>query len=73
MKCPGQDTRFWDKNSIYDVTCIECGAKIEFFKDDVWRKCRECGKKMPNPKLNLGCATHCPYGEKCIERISKDI
>ena len=66
MKCPGQDSRYWKPGAIFDVTCPECGKKVEFFKDDVTRKCDGCGHRFVNPKMDFGCATYCQYAEKCI-------
>jgi hypothetical protein len=38
---------------------------VEFFKDEVKRKCR-CGHVIVNPKLDFGCAEWCQYAEQCI-------
>ena len=40
MKCPGQDSRYWQSDAIFDAKCPECGADVEFFKDDTTRKCK---------------------------------
>jgi hypothetical protein len=64
--CPGQDTRFWDKTDIFDVPCGECGYAIEFFKDDATRRCPQCGSRVENPNVTLGCAQWCEYAEKCL-------
>lgn len=64
--CPGQDTRFWNKSDIFDVTCSACGYAVEFFRDDATRRCPRCGHKLENPRLTLGCAQWCPYAEKCL-------
>ena len=34
MKCPGQDSRYWKPGAIFEALCPECGAGVEFFKDD---------------------------------------
>ena len=31
INCPGQDLRYWKLDDIYEVTCVHCGALIEFF------------------------------------------
>ncbi len=72
MKCPGQDTQFWQPNAIYEEKCPECGNVIEFFKDDTSRICRGCGKKIVNPKLDFGCAAYCPYAEECIGALPEE-
>ncbi len=64
--CPGQDTRFWNKSDIFDVTCSACGYAVEFFRDDATRRCPRCGHKLENPRLTLGCAQWCQYAEKCL-------
>jgi len=69
MKCPGQDTQFWKPGSIYEVKCPKCGSEVEFFKDDPTRKCPTCGHRFLNPSLDFGCASYCPYAEKCIGNL----
>ncbi len=64
--CPGQDTRFWRPDDIFEVTCGECGAEVEFFKDDARRRCHKCGARVKNPKLSLGCALWCEHAKECL-------
>ncbi|MFW6161285.1 MAG: HD domain-containing protein [Planctomycetota bacterium] len=64
--CPGQDTRFWDKSDIFDVECSACGYAIEFFRDDAARRCPQCGLRVTNPKLSLGCAQWCEHARECL-------
>ena len=45
--------------------------KIEFFKDEVRRKCH-CGQEIVNPKLDFGCAQWCPYAEQCIGEVPEE-
>jgi len=45
VRCPGQDWRLWGKDAIFEVKCPYCGEEVEFFKDDVFRKCPKCKKK----------------------------
>lgn len=71
--CPGQDTSFWDKGDIFDVTCSRCGYSVEFFRDDATRRCPRCGQKLENPRLTLGCAQWCQYAEKCLGYDPKTI
>ncbi|MFH1438554.1 MAG: hypothetical protein ABIJ56_22790 [Pseudomonadota bacterium] len=66
MKCPGQDTRYWKPGDIFSVECPNCGAAIEYFKDEVRRRCKSCKKIVPNPKINLGCVEWCEYAEQCV-------
>jgi HD superfamily phosphodiesterase len=72
MKCPGQDLRFWKPGDIFDTPCPKCGRRVEFFKDEVRRKCR-CGHEIVNPKLDFGCAQWCPYGEQCVGPLPEEV
>ncbi len=72
MKCPGQDSRFWKLDAIFDVKCPQCGHLIEFFKDDTKRKCPNCQKEVPNPQMDFGCAAYCPYAEHCLGSLPSD-
>ena len=71
-KCPGQDTRFWKPNDVYTVECPKCGNLVEFFKDDIRRRCKKCGHMFINPKLNLGCARWCQFADQCVGAIGKE-
>jgi DNA-directed RNA polymerase subunit RPC12/RpoP len=66
MKCPGQDSRYWGPEAIYESSCPDCGAPIEFFKDESSRKCRKCGTKILNPKMDFGCAAYCRFAAQCL-------
>ncbi len=72
MKCPGQDMRFWKPGDIFDAACPQCGRRVEFFKDEVRRKCR-CGHEIVNPKLDFGCAQWCPYAEQCVGAVPEEV
>jgi len=64
-RCPGQDTRYWTRDDIYEVSCPACERPVEFFKSDTVRKCEHCGYRFKNPKLDLGCAEWCPAAADC--------
>ena len=64
--CPGQDTRFWQPEDIFEVECGQCGGPVEFFKDEASRRCSKCGARVQNPKLHLGCAQWCEHAEACL-------
>ena len=66
FRCPGQDTRFWKPEDIFEDPCPHCGKTTDFWKDEPWRRCGSCGKNVPNPKLDLGCAKWCKYAEQCL-------
>lgn len=72
MKCPGQDTQYWNKEAIFETPCPSCGTKIEFFKDDTARICKGCGKKMVNPSMDFGCASYCQYAEQCLGTLPEE-
>ncbi len=72
MKCPGQDTKYWNKDAIFETECPECGTNIEFFKDDTVRKCKGCDKKIVNPKLDFGCASYCEHAEQCVGTLPEE-
>ncbi|WP_022852317.1 phosphohydrolase [Thermodesulfatator atlanticus] len=73
MKCPGQDTRYWKDDAIFEVKCPNCGESVEFFKDDAARTCPGCGQKLPNPRLDFGCAAYCPYAEQCLGELPSEL
>ena len=73
MQCPGQDSRYWDGAAVFEAKCPECGSEVEFFKDDSTRKCRKCGHKVLNPKIDFGCASYCPYAEQCLGSIPPEL
>ena len=66
MKCPGQDTRYWGPEAISETNCPKCGGPVEFFKDESSRKCRKCGEKVLNPKMDFGCAVYCKFASQCL-------
>ena len=71
--CPGQDTRYWRPSDIFDVTCGVCGKQVEFFKDDVTRRCRACGTVIRNPRISLGCAQWCEHAKECLGYDPKEL
>jgi hypothetical protein len=63
--CPGRDRSSWTPDDVFELPCTECGAQIEFFKDDKRRYCPACGACNPNPRHDAGCAAWCPAAAKC--------
>ncbi|MFC1637057.1 hypothetical protein ACFL5Z_19730 [Planctomycetota bacterium] len=53
-KCPRQEHRSWGVDDCIEVECSGCGQKMELFKDEESRKCRQCGQKVINPKKREG-------------------
>ena len=72
MKCPGQDTQYWNQDAIFETQCPECGHPMEFFKDDATRRCGGCGKKQVNPKMDFGCASYCKFAEACLGTLPEE-
>ena len=66
MKCPGQDSRNWKPGDIFDKPCPKCGRTVEFFKDEPVRRCKSCGHRFVNPKMDFGCAAYCKFAEQCL-------
>jgi hypothetical protein len=73
MQCPGQDTRYWKPGDIFDVDCPNCGAPVEFFKDEATRTCRACKTRIVNPKMNFGCASYCQYAAQCLGELGPEL
>lgn len=73
MKCPGQDTQYWNADAIFDVICPQCGGQVEFFKDDTTRRCGHCGHRFVNPKMDFGCAAYCQYAEQCLGDLPPEL
>jgi len=64
--------KFWKPGDIFDIDCPKCGKRVEFFKDEVKRKCR-CGHIIVNPKINFACAEWCPYAEQCVGEVPEEV
>jgi HD superfamily phosphohydrolase YqeK len=73
MKCPGQDTRYWQPGAIFEITCPWCSHTVEFFKDESTRKCKNCGHKLVNPKIDFGCASYCKFAEECLGDLPPEL
>jgi len=73
MQCPGQDSRFWGLDAIFEVACPQCGKEVEFFKDEPTRACKQCGLKIVNPKMDFGCASYCQFAEQCVGDLPAEI
>ena len=73
MQCPGQDSRYWNGEDVFESECPKCGHSIEFFKDDSQQKCRKCGHRMLNPNMDFGCASYCPHAEQCLGSMPPEL
>jgi hypothetical protein len=46
---------------------------MEFFKDEPTRRCKKCGHKMVNPKMDFGCAAYCKFAEQCLGDLPPEL
>ena len=58
-KCTGMNTQEWGFDAIFEETCPHCGNKVEFFKDEITRNCKHCGKTVTNTRKDYGCGQWC--------------
>jgi len=65
-KCPGMDPASWKFSDIEDHRCPRCGMAIEFWKDDVKRRCTACGELVFNPRLGSLCLAWCEKASECL-------
>jgi len=68
-QCPGQDLRYWTPECIYENCCTQCGKPVEFFKDDLRRRCPHCGAYTVNPRNDMACAAWCQHAEECLAQM----
>jgi len=73
MKCPGQDTRYWTADAVFEVACPTCGNAEEFFKDEPTRGCKKCGEKLVNPNMDFGCAAYCKFAGECLGDLPPEL
>jgi len=64
-KCPGQDSQKWGFDAVYDVACKSCGNEVEFCKDELKRRCKQCGGVVFNERMDIGCLAWCPAAAEC--------
>jgi len=71
--CPGQDTRFWKPGDISETPCSSCGKPVEFFKDDLRRRCPHCNEYTVNPNNDMACAAWCKEAKRCLEQLGRTL
>ncbi|NLC59127.1 MAG: hypothetical protein GX774_20010 [Armatimonadetes bacterium] len=71
-RCPGQDTRYWTPEDLFEIPCAHCGAPLEFFKDDLRRRCPTCGRHTVNPRNDMACAAWCRWAAECLAQLGRD-
>ena len=72
MLCPGKDMRYWKPGAIFDTPCPKCGNVLEFFKDEFYRRCKNCGSRISNPQMGFVCASSCQHAEQCQEHCLRN-
>jgi endogenous inhibitor of DNA gyrase (YacG/DUF329 family) len=60
-KCPG----FAKDIRIKLIKCPSCGYLVEFFSDEIKRKCPKCKQEVTQEKLP-SCIDWCQAAEKCL-------
>lgn len=61
-KCPGQDS---GKLRVSLHKCLNCGAKVEIFSDEVKVKCLKCGE-MVYREETPSCIDWCASARQCL-------
>ena len=69
VMCPGQDTAFWRPGDIYEVPCSQCGRELEFFKDDVSRRCTGCGSCVSQSRDGSGVDRYGACSQRRVDRL----
>ena len=60
--CPGQDKR---NLKIRNFKCRHCGYDVEFFSDELKRRCPQCKVEVIGEHLAT-CLDWCQYAESCV-------
>jgi len=70
LRCPGQDPRFLKAQDIAEMQCPDCGRTVEFWPDELLRKCPGCSRRLANPENSMKCLAWCRYAAQCLAAIS---
>lgn len=57
---------YFKPKDIKSHKCINCGKEIEFWKDDIKRKCPSCGHSNFNPNIGTTCLVWCKKAAECL-------
>jgi len=63
--------RYWTPEDVTEVNCPYCKAEVEFFKDESSLRCGSCGRRVRNPKIDLGCAKWCAFAKDCLGALEE--
>ncbi len=66
-RCPGTDSR--SVRPEYR-RCTQCGYRLEFFSDELTRRCPQCGSKQTK-EAEPSCVVWCSAAEACIGDAEK--
>ena len=58
-KCSRNNSNEWGFDAIFEVECRHCGNLVEFFKDEITRRCPRCRQTVANPRQDYGCGQWC--------------
>ncbi|MCP3924140.1 MAG: hypothetical protein GY714_16290 [Desulfobacterales bacterium] len=57
--CAGNNTYDWGFDSIFEIECPKCGYLVEFFQDEITRRCSKCNDLVKNNRGSYGCSQFC--------------
>ena len=57
--CSGMDMQDWGADAIYDVKCPHCNTPVEFFVDEITRRCHRCRTIVKSDRDFFGCGQSC--------------
>ena len=66
--CPGQEKR---NLKIDAIKCQNCGEEIEFFSDEIKRKCPQCKAEVVR-EVMPSCVDWCRYAKDCVGQKTFD-
>jgi hypothetical protein len=55
----------WSPRDISEQPCPRCSTPVEFWKDDVKRRCTSCGFEIINRTLATSCISWCDQAAGC--------
>ena len=64
-RCPGMNPQNWRPQDIFEQPCPSCGKPVEFWKDDVMRKCPGCSALIVNNRIDSTCMAWCDKAAEC--------
>ena len=69
----GADRRPAGPARISLFACPECGRIVEFWPDEMVRRCSECGCRIENPEAATRCMDSCPHAAQCMEAMGAGV